>query len=297
MSNRKQFPELGLKRNLDLEDMLLVNVRQARFYDSIAEAEESSSGKGYGRNRDANIATRFWAWLRYRQQDALVKSGVMKKIVEMHRNWILSKKGGDFLEIGCFQGSPFTFELIAGCSSYLGIDLSARAIQTLLQIIRNSGLVHNVRVVQGDFLTFEFDRKYDVVYANGVLHHFANPKILFEIISRVLKRDGILIFTEPVSVNRGFALLRCLYRPFQSDREWEWPFNANTVQELERRFVVSDGFGWGRWSLPLSVICAFTPIRRIGLGLYCRVVNSESREHVGRTLWLNSTVTCLCVKR
>src|SRR5687768_9995121 len=94
------------------QEMLAVNVEQASFYDSISEAEDRTGKDGYSNNRSANIMTRSWSALRARQRHAASQSGVAQAEIQFQEKWIAKKKGGDFLEIGCFRGSEMGMKLI-----------------------------------------------------------------------------------------------------------------------------------------------------------------------------------------
>src|SRR5688572_26777675 len=132
--------------------MIEVNRVQARFYDSISEVEDQQEGIGYARHKSANLLTRAWAALRYRQQNAARQSGIEKLKDDFHRKWIEDKRGGDFLEVGCFRGTIATFPLIQASGRYLGIELSSKAVAALQEKIRSAGLDGKASAQAMDFL-------------------------------------------------------------------------------------------------------------------------------------------------
>ena len=277
-----------------IKDMIEVNVEQAKFYDAIQAAECLKGHGGYAENRRANLLTRIWARLRYSQQAAAKKAGIEKQVMAAHGRWLVPKAGGSFLEVGSFSGSPFTFRLATIAGTYLGVDLSPAAIEALNQRLTSRGLAHKASGQAVDFLSMESDRKFDVIYAYGVLHHFEVPGALFAKLASMLNPDGMLVFTEPSAHNPGFALVRACFRPFQADADWEWPFTRGTVEALETHFTVRDGFGWGRWSLPLSVFVGLPVLGTFLTSLYVRLTRREvGRGWYGR-VWHNSTVTAIC---
>ncbi|MHB1195120.1 MAG: SAM-dependent methyltransferase, partial [Longimicrobiales bacterium] len=299
--NRNRFVRKVLKRDTgDLteskktkEEMLEINRAQARFYDSISEAEDVRAGVGYAHHTRANLLTRVWAALRYRQQQAATAGGIEARKDALHREWMETQRGGRFLEIGCFRGTPHTSWLIEAAGEYLGVELSPKAVAALQERIQEAGMEARASVRAMDFLTLAEDEKFDLIFAHGVLHHFANPDPAFEKISNLLKNDGVLILTEPAAVGRLHRFLRALYRPFQSDSAWEWPFTRETVRSLERYLSPVAGFGWGRRSFLLSVIVGVPVLNTLLLPVYCRLLNAEVEAGWHEGVWTNSTVTAV----
>ncbi len=278
-----------------VNQMATLNCEQAQFYDSIHAAEAASGSGGYAENKRANVLTRAWAGLRYRQQAAVKQAGVEAAMKQAHRKWINEKAGGVFLEVGCFSGSPSTFELARAAQAYRGIELSPLAVSRLNERFAEERLQTKATAEAGDFLLMDEDQRFDLIYAHGVLHHFENPEPVFEKLARLLKPDGRLIFVDPCAVNPVYRALRMAYRPFQSDAAWEWPFRPITVAALEQRFEVVEGFGWGRRSLPLSVVTGLPLIGRLLTPLYVHLAKAEVAAGWHDKVWMNSMVTA-CFK-
>jgi SAM-dependent methyltransferase len=275
------------------EEMVQLNREQAKFYDAIYEAESDKGQGGYAENRSANTLTRAWAALRYRQQAAVKSAGIEAAMKETHKRWVVSKAGGDFLEFGCFSGSPSTFLLAEYAGAYLGVELSPSAVKALNQKLIARGYAHKAAAETVDFLTLKEDRKFDLFYAHGVLHHFENPEPLFAKLAALARPDAVLLFVEPSAVNSIYRILRAFYRPFQSDAPWEWPFRPRTVEALEKHFEVVDGYGWGRRSLPLSVMTGLPFIGRLIMDIYIRTAQAEVKQGWHSKVWHNSMVTAL----
>jgi SAM-dependent methyltransferase len=275
------------------QEMIEVNRQQAVFYDRIQAAEEQANHAGYSHNEDANALTRLWAALRYQQQRAIESTGIRARVQQTHTRWLSEKSGGNFLEIGCFSGSDYTFDLIDAAGTYTGIELSSAASTALRRKIDARGLSSKAAVICGDFLEYEPNRKFDLIYAHGVLHHFENPEPLFTRIRHLVADDGVLVFVEPVAINPVYRVLRAAYRPFQSDAAWEWPFRKQTVASLTQRFAIVDGFGWGRFSLPLSVLCGIPGLAPA----YRWVARNELVDAQQRAYWQSSMVMAKCQPR
>ena len=132
--------------------MISLNRSQAEFYDRIQEAEEHQASHGYSANDGANAITRLIAALRYQQQRAVATTGIRDRVRQLHLDWIASKAGGCFLEIGCFSGSDYTFELIDAADHYVGIELSEAACSSLRRKVEFRGQANKAEIVCGDFL-------------------------------------------------------------------------------------------------------------------------------------------------
>jgi SAM-dependent methyltransferase len=276
-----------------INNMIAINKRQAEFYDHIHDAEAGKGRVGYAENPSANILTRAWAKLRYRQQAAVKAAGIEDKVKETHKQWSTLKAGGDFLEVGCFSGSRFTFSLAELAGKYVGVELSTRAVDALNAKFIERGLAHKAKAEPVDFLALDTVRKFDLIYAHGVLHHFENATDLFDRLAALAKPNALLVFCEPSAVNTLYRLLRTAYRPFQSDAAWEWPFTRRTVTALERHFELLEGFGWGRRSLPLSVLTGLPVAGDLIRPWYLRKVTAEVAQGWHQGVWSNSFVTAL----
>jgi SAM-dependent methyltransferase len=287
---------MTIKNNVEINKMVEINKKQAEFYDCISEEDDVEEQTGYAKNKKANLLTRVWAAMRYRHQIAFEKSGVDIKKIAFHDHWIASKRGGRFLEIGCFRGTRASWPLIEAAGTYKGIDLSESAVAVLNKKIQVADLITKASASAEDFLLMDDDYQFDLIFAHGVLHHFENSKILFSKINNLLSDDGILIFTEPSMVNKIFFSIRMIYRPFQSDSEWEWPFTKQTVSNLEQLFRPVDGFGWGRWSMPFSLIMGVPFIENFTNKFYLRLLAKELNDGWNERVWLNSTVTAIYKK-
>lgn len=273
-----------------LTEMIALNKKQAEFYNNIQEAEDHASGAGYAENQEANLITRAYAKLRYQQQRAIEATEIPQRVRQLHQRWMDEKAGGSFLEIGCFSGSEYTFDLMKASGNFTGVELSSSACASLRERISAEESSHNAEVICGDILEYAPGRQFDFVYAHGVLHHFENPGPLFAKIRNLIADDGYLVFVEPIAINPAYKFLRSLYRPFQSDAEWEWPFSKNTVRELSERFELVDGLGWGRYSAPLTLACGIPMVGGLVLPMYQWLARRELatvREH---SYWMSSMV-------
>lgn len=283
------------KRTTD--EMLATNVHQAKYYDNILQAELESAKPGHVTNKSSNIVTRIWARLRYRQKSAVKQAGVRGYVATQHTKWMNRKAGGNFLELGCFSGSYSTMELADIAGTYLGVDLSPAAVGVLNEKFTKLGIADKARAEAIDLLTMPPKEQFDLIYGYGVLHHFENPEPLFEKLAELCKPGGLLIFADPSAINPVYKLVRGMYRPFQADANWEWPFRQVTVNALEKHFEVIEGFGWGSLSLMLSVPSAIPLAGKLIRPIYKKQLHREIAKGWHPKVWNNSYVTAVCQVR
>jgi len=276
-----------------LVEMIQLNSKQADYYDNVAVAGAANSDKHIGRyanNRRANLITKVWSSLRFRQQNAVRSAGIEDAVDEMHGRWLERKRGGKFLEVGCFTGGRFTLRLMEAANRYVGVELSPTAVDQLRKRISGTAESNKSLLIAGDFLNADIGNGFDLVYAHGVLHHFKEPEPVFSKIASLCNRDAVLLFSDPSAVNPAYAGIRYLYRPFQSDAAWEWPFTRKTVAALTHHFRLVEAFGWGRWSLPLSVFAGLPVIGGAIGAKYRALVQREISRGINPWLWHNSFV-------
>lgn len=275
-----------------LKQMKAVNNKQAEFYESIQEAERVAKSKdGYAANTRAGWVTQAWAALRSHRKNLLKEQGVREQLEDRVRNFMLESSQGNVLEIGCFNGTRNSLWLARRCSHYTGIDLSPSALQVLRGKLCSEGLDAKAELHAGDLLDFTTEQRFDLVYAQGVLHHFQHPDILLPFIHSLMKPGALLVFSDPVEVNVLLRTIRCLYRPFQTDHAWEWPFTSKTVDAMEHSFAINEAFGFGRFSTFLTPFISLPGLSfLLGAG-YRKLVEWELRRPFDPCkVWQNAVV-------
>jgi 2-polyprenyl-3-methyl-5-hydroxy-6-metoxy-1,4-benzoquinol methylase len=229
-----------------------LNVEQKAFYEARAVT-------GGVRNPVANLPTRLWTRLRQAMQRAEKHSGVGAAILDTHRAWLGDLSDKDVLDLGCYSGNRLSLEIARSARSYLGLDLSAKAIETLsAKLVEIPG----AEARSGDFLAEDFRERFDVIYAYGVLHHFEDVEVLSRELHEALRPGGIVVAIDPLQSDPLNRLARRLYRPWQSDKDWEWPFDRRTFAVLGRHFTLEAvqgfrgvsklGFVAGPWGGPVA---------------------------------------------
>jgi SAM-dependent methyltransferase len=99
------------------------------------------------------------------------------------------------LEIGCGDGDD-ALKMVQNGANVSAIDISKAAIDKANQLCIQRGLKADFRVMDAEALDFP-DSEFDLVCGEGVLHHL-NLEIMMQQFRRILKPDGVAVFTEPL---------------------------------------------------------------------------------------------------
>ena len=154
---------------------------------------------------------------------------------------IAKKSGGVFLELGSvswndyidFQNAPKALYCINISEKELekGIKLSEK-------VHSNKFFEHHFQIMDANHLTFE-DDSFDVVYGSGILHHLDFEQAVQEIF-RVLKKDGVIVFQEPLARNPIGKIVR--KRTPEARTPNEKPLDKKEFNILKRYFDLNCSF-------------------------------------------------------
>lgn len=219
---------------------LEVNERQKIFYDL----------------KKKNLPTKLWSYFRNGALNRVKKRiGVEKDIYDLHCFWFGDLSEKKVLDLGCYAGNSLSLHLAKNSKEYLGIDLSPKGIENLS---KNLEFVEGARAEVKDFLSVDFiEKDFDLIYAYGVLHHFKNVDELILKLKEKLKPGGEVVSHDPLQTSLPIKILRRIYRPFQSDRDWEWPFTRKVYYKFEKAFDVVDRravLGKAKWAFFLNLL-------------------------------------------
>lgn len=201
------------------EELISINEAQADFYDT----------------KKRNWITKAWSNLRTRSLGKIRRDlGIQQQIYATHKTWLGDLSDKKVLDLGCYEGNALSLYLAENAKSYIGIDLSSKGVGILSKKLEH---ISSARAFAVDFLSDDFkERDFDVIYAYGVIHHFENMDVLIDRLNEVMAINGILITYDPLKTSFPIKFMRAIYRPFQSDADWEWPFTKNTVNKIIRNF-------------------------------------------------------------
>ena len=125
------------------------------------------------------------------EQKALVTLSSFSNIVNFFSPNVTS--GKDVLDIGCGVGMETKLLCDKGFN-VIAIDLSPKMVEHTKK--RNP----EAKVIQGDFLQYSFDRKFDGIFSIAFIHLFPKKDAIkvFEKMFFLLKKDGAMYLTTPL---------------------------------------------------------------------------------------------------
>lgn len=222
---------------LERED---TNRKQREFYDK----------------KKKNFATQMWFYFRNGLLNRMKKViGVERNVYDLHIKWLGDLSDKKVLDLGCYSGNALSFYLAQNSKEYLGIDLSSKGINHLRGRIEK---IPGAKAEVIDFLSLEFkENNFDLIYAYGVLHHFKDTDLLIKQLKEKLSRNGLVISNDPLKTSFPVRLIRAIYRPFQSDRDWEWPFSKQTYFKYEKAFNIIERrgmLGKAKWYFLINLL-------------------------------------------
>jgi 2-polyprenyl-3-methyl-5-hydroxy-6-metoxy-1,4-benzoquinol methylase len=220
------------------EEILEINQRQKAFYNY----------------KKKNLISRLWSHLREGGLKQLRRDlGILNQCYALHKDWLGNLSDKKVLDLGCYEGNSLSVYLAENSKNYIGIDLSETGIDVLQKKIKH---ISKARAMAVDFLSDDFtEDEFDIIYAYGVLHHFENVPILVKTLNQKLAKHGKIIGYDPMKTSFPIWLARTLYRPFQSDASWEFPFGRKTLSIFEENFNILEArgvLGWSKYYLLLS---------------------------------------------
>ena len=142
-------------------------------------------------------------------------------------------KTKDVLDFGCGTGN-FTEKVINfNPKKIVAVDISEEAIKKAKNNPRLNRKNIEYRVENCEDLSLNSD-SFDIAYGSGILHHLNLNKSLTEL-KRILKKDGKIIFIEPMATNPFINL----YRKFTPNARTsdEHPFKLSDIEFIKSLFT------------------------------------------------------------
>lgn len=208
------------------EEIIETNKKQKAFYNHVKK----------------NLPTKIWFFLREKILKQIRRDiGALNESYDLHKVWFGDLSNKKVLDLGCFAGNSLSYHLAENSKQYVGLDLSDIAIAKLNDKLKD---IPTAKGIAADFLSADFTEKdFDLIYAYGVLHHFQNPDVLISKLNEKLAPNGTIISYDPLETSLPLKMIRVLYRPFQSDKEWEWPFTKKTYYKFHNAFKIKERHG------------------------------------------------------
>jgi len=103
-------------------------------------------------------------------------------------------KDNEVLEVGCGIGTD-TINFLKNGANLTTVDLSEKSLEITKKRVKVFKLENKVKFLTGDaenLCSLVGDKKYDLIYSFGVIHHTPNPKKCIENFSKLLKPNGEL---------------------------------------------------------------------------------------------------------
>jgi 2-polyprenyl-3-methyl-5-hydroxy-6-metoxy-1,4-benzoquinol methylase len=222
------------------QDIIDINKRQTDFYN----------------NKKKNLVTRVWFYFRNGTLNQVRKNlGIEKQIQQLHIRWSGDLSNKKVLDLGCYEGNAMSIYLAKNSKEYLAIDLSEIGIAHLSKRLEH---INNASAKAIDFLSEEFkEDNFDLIYAYGVLHHFKDVDKLIVRLKEKLTPNGAIISNDPLQTSLPIKIVRSIYRPFQSDKDWEWPFSKRTYFTFNNSFKIIEKrgmLGKAKWAFLLNFL-------------------------------------------
>jgi len=266
--------------------LLEINRQQAEFYEQDLYVQ---------RDRE-NLAVRIWGTVRDSLHRFRYETGIGRAAEELHEEWLGDLSDKKVLDLGVGCGNALSTSIAARCREYHAIDLSERLAASFQQALQAQGLSH-ARSYQADFLSDDFsERDFDLIYALGVAHHFEDFDLFLTTAQQRLKPGGRMITYDPLNTFWASRLLRGMFRPFQNDAAWEWPFERRNFELISRRFRVhgvQGTLGRSKWAFPLLFL---NQRWAIGYGRRAHLRDLQECRRIGPPLFRCLHVT-MCLLR
>ena len=265
------------------QKILEINKQQAEFYNKDLR-------------KAGNIFTVLWRKGRRRLNKTKKRIGLNAVVDDLHKKWMGDLSNKQVLDLGCYAGNPLSLYLARSSKNYLGIDLSDVAIKILQTKLREHN-ISNAEAKTIDFLSEEFkDEKFDVIYARAVAHHFQYFDVFLKALREHLNPHGMVVMLDPMETFMPLKVMRMVYRIFQSDKKWEWPFTKRNFVLMKKFFNISQIqgiLGQAKWAFPLAFFDGELATKK---GIQWVEKDMKTANQINNHLW-NSLQVTVCLTK
>ncbi len=100
-------------------------------------------------------------------------------------------KSKSVLEIGIGTGR-LAIKVAPKCKSLCGIDVSEKTIERSAE---NLSTYQNINLICGDFMSFEFEEQFDVIYSSLTFMHIQDKLLAIQKIATLLTNNGLFVLS------------------------------------------------------------------------------------------------------
>ena len=194
------------------------------------------------RKKDTNLASRHKierdfhdSWAKKIKINDVNFIGVFESSTALENKFALKNMGNIFgkniLDLGCGMGDASIYFALNGARVY-SVDISPGMISVVNELAKKLNLEKEIvtKVMVAEKLDIK-DEFFDVVFGNGILHHVDVELALNEVF-RVLKKNGVAIFIEPLGHNPIINVYRKIANQVRTTTER--PLNYGDLSKLTR---------------------------------------------------------------
>ena len=266
-----------------LDEMRAINELQEQWQDDDryhASSRESLAQQAWARLRNA---------VGYYRRDSLIE----QRATALQRRWLGDLSDKKVLDLGHGGGNVLSLYMAREAGDYHALDLCEEFSQRLRERAESQGIT-DIRSDYGDFLSEDYSEQgFDVIFAVGVAHHFKHFGAFLQRARERLAPGGVVITYDPLNEFLPLKVVRACYRPFQSDREWEWPFTRDSFTEMRQFFSIEEAYGFlgaSKWAAPLWLL---NPRLAREAGLFLDRLDERFARGVGRSVRGCLHISCL----
>jgi ubiquinone/menaquinone biosynthesis C-methylase UbiE len=156
--------------------------------------------------------------------------------------------GKRILEVGAGSGRDSVSLAEHGATTVL-LDYSMASLEVARDVSRKAGIVPHL--VRADALRMPFrDGSFDIVFHQGLLEHFRDPRPLLQENVRVLRPDALLLVDVPQRFHLYTVLKHALIAVGKWFAGWETEFTIGQLERLMRQSGVRIVRRYGAWMVP-----------------------------------------------
>jgi len=125
----------------------------------------------------------------------------------------------EFLELGCGTAALGTI-IASSIKKYTGFDIATNALASAKKKFKTHH-IENYQLEEKDIFHSSGEKKFDVVFSQGLVEHFENTSEVIDIHLKHCKKGGMVYLTVPARFSYHF-IWHVLTRPKFMRRFWPW---------------------------------------------------------------------------